>query len=80
MPEDHYAFPSDRIMQKGMTLRDYFAGQALIGLITQLTNPQAAASLQEIATRKSIKAVDVVAVSAYAYADAMLAAREKGGA
>lgn len=49
----------------GMTLRDYFAGQALAGLLADSN-----------ATSRSVYATD-----AYDLADAMLAARErKGGA
>ncbi len=52
---------------EGMSLRDWFAGQALAGL---LSNPRAD---QEWAGKHA-------AVSAYNVADAMLAARAKGGA
>lgn len=31
-PQNINAFPSDRSGQTGMTLRDYFAGQALVAL------------------------------------------------
>lgn len=49
--------------KKGMTLRDYFAGQALVG---------------QLAGRAPNVAVDagVAATCAYIFADAMLAARE----
>ena len=47
----------------GMTLRDWFAGQAL-------------ATLSNVSTRDQVKAV---ANMAYALADALLAARAKGG-
>jgi hypothetical protein len=46
--------------QDGMTLRDYFAGQALVALINKNNNPVP----QEF-----------IAGRAYAYADAMLEAR-----
>jgi hypothetical protein len=45
----------------GMSLRDYFAGQALAGM---LSNPEC------------ITGRPAVAVHAYGYADAMIAARE----
>ena len=48
--------------QDGMTLRDWFAGQALAGLVFH--NDYGARSDDEIAN------------GAYAYADAMIAARE----
>jgi hypothetical protein len=57
-----FAFPNQwNFATKGMTLRDYFAAQALSGLVL---DPQLG---QEIST---------VASSAYRIADAMIAARE----
>lgn len=64
------AFPFAKEMEKisglqfstGMSLRDYFAGQALAGLLTQPAEPEFAASH--------------FATAAYQMADAMLAARE----
>lgn len=58
-----FAFPrgtNSGCQQQGMTLRDYFAGQAIVGLISQ--NHRGA-------TR------DDLAVEAYRTADAMLAYR-----
>lgn len=46
----------------GMSLRDYFAGQALVGLLTLSANG-----------RSNVRLAD----EAYVYADAMLAARER---
>lgn len=51
---------AETYVEDGMTLRDYFAGQALIGL----TN------------KYDIWNEDAVATSAYVLADAMLKARE----
>ena len=60
------AFPTHSTMQpldtRGMTLRDYFAGQALAGM---LADPN-------VGTREE------TAECAYDMADYMLAAREKG--
>ncbi len=56
------AFPSDRFGELGMSLRDYFAGQALAGYL---------------ANAKAESRVAVVAEWAYDYADAMLAERQK---
>ena len=57
------AFPTNHENQvSGMSLRDYFAGQALVGL---------AARDQELG-----KDINLVALVAYAFADAMI--REKG--
>ena len=60
----------------GMSLRDWFAGQALVGF---LSNPDAAASIQETAKGEGGQPADLAAVMAYFQADAMLAEREKGG-
>ena len=54
--------------QDGMTLRDYFAGQALAGLLASYANPGA----------NCAPTSDVAANESYAYADAMLAERERG--
>jgi hypothetical protein len=48
----------------GMTLRDYFAGQALAGILLNYTTQKFGASEFTVGT------------AAYQYADAMLAARE----
>jgi hypothetical protein len=52
----------------GMSLRDYFAGQALIGY------------LQASEVDGELDSPSAVAKWSYAYADAMLAARTTGGA
>ena len=46
-------------IQDGMTLRDYFAGQALVGLLS----------------RSDFLRSKIIAENAYAYADAMLEER-----
>ena len=53
------AFP-DGLGKKGMTLRDYFAAQAMQGMIVDVVQPQ----------------YDYIAETAYSMADAMLKARE----
>jgi len=62
---DEPAFPGETRTQyfTGMTLRDYFAGQALTG---QSANPEFAASNE-----------DMIAEAAYRLADAMIAERAK---
>ena len=55
----------------GMTLRDYFAAKALQGLLA-LPNEEGARVYK---TMESIHRV--IAITAYAYADAMLREREK---
>jgi len=65
MTDNPLAFPSSGRQHndyKGMTLRDWFAGQALAGLLA----PGKIAGTAEFAR------------AAYSYADAMLAARAKG--
>jgi hypothetical protein len=47
-------------VQNGMSLRDYFAGQALIALIN----------------KNDIRSVEMVAENAYVYADAMMTERD----
>lgn len=64
---------ADEHGQGGMTLRDYFAGQALAGL---LSDPNVAQGSENWARSPGKFAMEV-AESAYAFADAMLAA--KGG-
>jgi hypothetical protein len=53
----------------GMTLRDYFAGQALSGWIAMLTPEEV------LTTASRAEHERAVAVVCYGYADAMLAAR-----
>lgn len=50
----------------GMSLRDYFAGQALAGMLAKATE----------GTFSNAKGVALAAAYAYEYADAMLKARE----
>ena len=81
-PENPYAFPSTEHTYTGngspaindyfgMTLRDYFAGQALIGVM----NLMAAGKLYSDAPDDATVG-DVVAIEAYHYADLMLKERE----
>lgn len=56
LPNDQFCWP-----EHGMTLRDYFAGQALMGLLSS----------------NGYLGYDDAAVEAYAHADAMLLKREK---
>lgn len=51
----------------GMTLRDWFAGQALVGLLAHDCDDDS----------RSWKGIDGATSRAYEYADAMLAEREK---
>lgn len=72
-PETEYGGHSSRHpidMRPGMTLRDYFAGQALAGLTANMT---VSAHLSE----SGAAGFPTLSRSAYGYADAMLAEREK---
>ena len=63
--------PRERIMQGGMTLRDYFAGQALASLDFDMI-----ATIGKAATADGMGKGAMVAAFVYDLADAMLAARE----
>jgi hypothetical protein len=80
-PENLQAFPaaycvgpSDDMYppEPGMTLRDWFAGQALPSVIADAT---AGGSVDGTGT-----VYDMLSQAAYRFADAMLAERAKGGA
>lgn len=60
-PENPLVFPQSQEVWGGLTLRDYFAGQALVGLIVHTADMGS----------------DFDAACAYEYADAMLAERSK---
>ena len=66
----------------GMTLRDYFAGQALAGFVGQWEKEICEAGVDEISNEKQRERVRAewiqrAAYTSYGYADAMLAARER---
>jgi hypothetical protein len=62
------AFPGPMTMSTGMSLRDYFAGQALVGF---------AAALMATRTPPAPGGADTLAAAAYDAADAMLRARRE---
>lgn len=64
---DQWGFTWHRGAESGMSLRDWFAGQALTGLL-------AANATYEFRTDNRVGIAD----DAYAHADAMLSARKKG--
>lgn len=72
---DQYTPDGQPIMQgsSGMSLRDWFAGQALAGMGTWMPDHGA-----PVLSAK--RAMDARALWAYEQADAMLAARKKDGA
>ena len=69
------AFPRDHRHEghNGMTLRDWFAGQALQQFVGERDH-------QVWAHQRFDEARQTIAKAAYSIADAMLAARSKGGA
>ena len=60
---EYMAFPAGKFQEQGMTLRDYFAGQALAGYM---------------ASENTDSTLATIAEWSYRAADAMLEAREKG--
>lgn len=58
----------DQVQHPGMTLRDWFAGQAVRAILPQLNTVE----------RDKIEVARVAAGAAYLVADAMLAARKAG--
>ena len=62
-----YYHPTEGFDREGMTLRDWFAGQAMAGILSG--NPSTTINQDDL--------VKVLSVSAYGIADAMLAQREK---
>ena len=57
------AFPQHELDHQGMTLKDYFAAQAMQGLLAYYGNPS--------------HRYDELAMSAYTFAEAMLDERDK---
>jgi hypothetical protein len=56
----------------GMTLRDWFAGQALTGIAEAIRSAN-------LITNANTPSEDIAAKWAFRFADAMLAARKEGG-
>jgi hypothetical protein len=74
-PENPNAFPMPG-GYRGMTLRDWFAGQALSGL-SALDDGPGATALFSMAKESSVSVSAILAAIAYERADAMLAERAK---
>ena len=64
--EDAFLADTDYLAQDGMTLRDYFAGQVVVGVMSEYWNSD----------RMRDPTFEDIALSAYGIADAMLKARE----
>lgn len=61
-------------LSSGITLRDYFAAAALTGLLSDNATCQ---QISQQATKRGIDNDEATSITAYEYADAMLAARNK---
>lgn len=68
------AFPT-KDFYRGMSLRDYFAGQALAGLLAACRELQE--SIAATAAEAEVGPTRMTAINAYEIADAMLAERSK---
>lgn len=81
-PENPPAFPQGGAHysddRKGMSLRDYFAGQAMVGLYSLTDSNVLAAYGREGHSRGEDRVSQTFAREAYEAADAMLAARKAG--
>jgi len=62
---------------EGMSLRDWFAGQALVGELASSSTQEAVMATAQAAFASGRSAVQQVAFNCYEMADAMLAARER---
>lgn len=66
-----YIFPDPQVAhQRGMTLRDYFAGQAMIALIPMLTSEKSSSDDLDFQ-------YECISNESYALADAMLQVRSE---
>lgn len=74
------AFPSNTEKygpQCGMSLRDYFAGKAMQGALSAASGERFANRLRDRALSGGMSIAQVIAMDAYATADAMIAERAK---
>ena len=76
--EIDYAFPVDEAcgVDTGMTLRDWFAGQVIAGLISH-ERAKSKGGLTELAKENGITIPDLQAKIAYSIAEAMINERNK---
>lgn len=70
--------PINGCFYMGMSLRDYFAAQAISGVFACIVSTDARTALLKASASAGKSIEDLVAKSAYQLADAMLAAREGG--
>lgn len=72
-PPNPHAFPRRSVGDGGMSLRDYLAGQALAGIMSNVATSEGVDFLPDDACREA------VAEAAYRLADAMLCERGEDG-
>lgn len=63
--------------EQGMTLRDYFAGQALAGYLASVSTPETMTLCSKAAKAQGMEEEPFIALVAYTFADAMLLERSK---
>ena len=66
------------VLKPGMSLRDWFAGMAMQALLASTGHDTQSIALLVTATEQDQAVDETLAGRAYDFADAMLAAREKG--
>lgn len=76
--DGHLAAHEHSELHYGMSLRDWFAGQALAGQLASLSNAEVLRQAMEFAKELGGTNFEWAAISAYQFADAMLKAREDG--
>jgi hypothetical protein len=78
-PNGHVVPPGCTELMHGMTMRDYFAAKALMGLLAEPFSDDAPPTSEYVGGEKLQDDLpgDVIARAAYRLADAMLRAREK---
>ncbi len=75
--EDEEGYREELESSGGMTLRDWFAGQALQGILSSESNPTLASARRAAADRNGLDYSQQVALEAYTLSDLLLAEREK---
>lgn len=70
------AFPRSGLGDRGMSLRDWFAGQALVGEIARHSTAEAMNATAREARDRGMSLPEYMAKNVYLIADAMLRARK----
>ena len=69
------AFPSDLFASRGMSLRDYFAGQALTALVNGTFTSNGAQNIELLAKIRQVDETSLISQLSYEFADAMVEMR-----